>query len=165
MIRTPFDVQSVMPVLTEMRSGRSLSRYRNAVRNVLGLCGVLCGAETRAIAGLCGVCWGFAHVTRARAQARTHADARARGRGPAHPARPHRQRQACVSAVRLPVRGLGTPHRRPADLPRPISRARRFHCLPFPWKEGEREACGLCRAASPTLPLDRSALLRRTHQH
>jgi hypothetical protein len=85
---------------------------RALVRGVRGLCGVLCGAETRAAIGLCGVCGVRPYVCARLApsacalvlsnESRTYA-------APHTPHAPHRPRRAYVSAVRGPVRGPRDP--------------------------------------------------------
>ena len=123
-IRTPFALYTAASIVTEIeRQGRSFHTRKN-VRGVLGLCGDLCRAETRAVAGLCGACWDFPYVTRARACTHTRAGAQVRACNPARPARLHNPRQACISAVREPVRGPLALHRRPGERGATVARSR-----------------------------------------
>jgi hypothetical protein len=125
-IRTPFAVYTAPLIVTEIAKRERSFRTRNNVRGVHGLCGDLCGAETRAVAHLCMVCGVLPYVTRARARACAHtrAGAQVRACNPAHRARPHNPRRACLSSVQGPVRGQRTPHRRLGERGGAVARAR-----------------------------------------
>ena len=86
-IRSPFALYTASSIVTEIERQGRLFRERNTVRGVHGLCGDLCGAETRAAIGLCWACRVSPNVTRARACTHARAGAHLRARNPAHPAR------------------------------------------------------------------------------